>query len=130
MSCGDWPSLSLLQIGQLLAILSGPEATSRQEESVPDTENLDILFADLFQPESFCPGQPFAPAESTHVVGGPRPQMEPTGELNHCYNQPLDSFINCFDSFMSPGSQVHPVDSREQDDADFICKLLSVQERL
>ena len=123
--------LSLLQIGQLLAILGGAEATSSQEESVSDAENLDILFADLFTPEGFCPGEPSAPAESTQVVGGPRPQMVPTGELNHCYNQPLDSFISCFDSFVSPGSQVHSMEGfREQDDADFVCKLLSVQEQL
>ena len=124
--------ITLLQIGQLLTILGPPEATFFQETGLPPTEDLDVLFADLFQPEGICPGEPPASTEGTYVVGGPQPQMEPTGELNqHYYNQPMDSLISCFASFTSPDSVVHPLEGfREQDDADFICKLLSVQERL
>ena len=127
--CCSSLATTLLQIDQILAIIGSSEEPSFQETGVQVTED---LFADLFQPEGIHSGEPPASTEGAHVVGGPRPQMDPTRELRqNIYDQSLDSLINCFDSFTTPDSLVCPlVDFREQDDADFICKLLSVQERL
>ena len=128
----DYLPATLLQIDQILTLLESSEASPFQETGAPDAEDLDVLFADLFQPESVCTGEPPASTEGTYVVGSARPQMESSRELNQCScNQPLDSLISSFDSFASPDSQIHPLDRfREQDDTAFICKLLSVQETL